>query len=80
MGVSAELIGILAVGVVLAGQMLAMFGWLSMRVTAIETRLGRLEERVGRIEERVARIEGLIEGAGLFRPLDATEPSVAAGG
>ena len=76
---SAELIGILAVGVALSGQMLAMFGWLSMRINAIETRLGRLEERVGRIEERVARIEGLIEGAALFRPSDAPGPPVAAG-
>ena len=65
---SAELIGILAVGVALAGQMLAMFGWLTMRINAVETRLGRLEERV-------AGIEGLIEGAGLFRPLDAPEAS-----
>ena len=70
---SAELIGILSVGAALAGQMLAMFGWLTMRINAIETRLGR-------IEERVARIEGLIEGAALFRPSDAPGRPVAAGG
>ena len=78
-GVSAELSGLLSVGAALAGQMLAMFGWLSMRLNAIETRLGQLEERVGRIEEWVARIEGLIEGAGLFRPLDTPGRLVAAG-
>lgn len=41
-GVSAELIAILSVGVALAGQMLAMFGWLNTRINAVETRLGRV--------------------------------------
>ena len=67
MDISAELIGILSVGVALGGLMLKMQG---------ETRrdIRQLGERVARIEgliERVARIEGLIEGAALFRPADA---------
>ena len=54
---SAELIAILAVGVVLGGVLLT-----SLR--GISDRLGRVEERLGRVEQRVARLEGLIEGAG----------------
>ena len=50
---SAELIGILSVGVALAGLVLR----LSAQIDAVEDRLAS-------VEERLARIEGLLEGLG----------------
>ena len=70
---SAELIGILAVGaallVGLGGLILTIGGWLCGDIRALRTELQALGARV-------ARLEGLIEGSGLFRP---AEPSGAAG-
>lgn len=70
-GVSAELIGIIAVGaallVGLGGLILTIGGWLRADIRA-------LGDRVGGLEQRVARIEGLLEG--VLRP---AEPSEAIG-
>ena len=60
---SAELIGILSVGVALGGLLLALW-------SRTDKRLDTLENELRRQGERVARIEGLIKGAGLFRQVD----------
>ena len=60
---SAELIGILSVGVALGGLLLALW-------SRTDKRLDTLENELRRQGERVARIKGLIEGAGLFRQAD----------
>lgn len=51
---SAELIGILSVGVALAG--------LVLRLSA---RIDGIEDRLASVEQRLARVEGLLEGLGL---------------
>ena len=65
--ISAELIGILAVGVALAGLMFTQYGSLNARIdtldTRMATRMSALENRMSAIEQRQARLEGLIEGA-----------------
>ena len=65
---SAELIGILSVGVALAGLILTAALWMGGWMRA-------LDARVGTVGQRMARLEGLIEGAGLFRRIDAPEPA-----
>ena len=76
---SAELIGILAVGVSLAGLVLTVGGMAIAAIRALTTRLEGLEARMGALEQRQARLEGLIEGSGLFRSLavvaEAPNPS-----
>lgn len=76
---SAELIGILAVGatllVGLGGLVLVLQARTDKRLDVLESELRRLSERVGRVEQRMARLEGLIEGSGLFRPAEAFEPA-----
>ena len=62
---SAELIAILAVGVALGGLLTSLRG--------ISDRLGKVEERFGGVEQRVVRLEGLLEGSGLFCPVEAPE-------
>ena len=73
--ISAELIGILAVGATLAGLMLNGLSGVDERLDALsghmDARMDALEVRLGSLEQRVARIEGLIEGAGLFRAPEA---------
>ena len=70
---SAELIGILVVGVGLAGlvytgqaslkaQMDAMESRMDERMDAMESRMDAMESRMTSLEQRVARIEGLLEG------------------
>ena len=86
--VSAELIGILGVGVALlvglGGLILTIAGWLRGDIRAVRTelrtetqalgaRMAGLEQRVAGLEQRVARIEGLLEG--VFRPAEAPEPA-----
>ncbi|MDE0124647.1 MAG: hypothetical protein OXN97_08735 [Bryobacterales bacterium] len=67
---SAELIGILGVGVALlvalGGLLLTIGGWLRGDIRA-------LAERVSALERGQARIEGMLEGAGLFRPAESSE-------
>ena len=65
---SAELIGIIAVGAALVGVQVTVSLW-------IVSWLRTLDGRVSHVEQRMARLEGLIEGAGLFRPAEALEPS-----
>ena len=77
---SAELIGILAVGatllVGLGGLIVTAAMWLG---GWLRSDLRSLAERVAALERGQARLEGLIEGSGLFRPAGAPEPSGAAG-
>ena len=84
---SAELIGILSVGVALGGLVLAMQLRTDRRLDRFDKRLDRFEERMERfaeelagvrgelraLGERVARLEGLIEGSGLFRRAEMSE-------
>ncbi len=79
---SAELIGILSVGVALSGLVLALqvrtdkrLDTFEKRMDALGAELRELTGRVGRVEQRIARLEGLIEGAGLFRSAEALEPA-----
>ena len=66
--VSAELIGIIAVGAALVGVQVTVSHW-------IVSWLQALDGRVSHVEQRMARLEGLMEGAGLFRPAEALEPA-----
>ena len=70
---SAELIGILSVGAVLGGLVLALQSRTDKRLDAFGAELRTLGERVGGLEQRVARLEGLIEG--LSRPSEVPEPA-----
>ncbi len=63
---SAELIGVLAVGVALAGLILTGQANTDARLVALDGRLTAVEARMGALEQRQARLEGLIEGAALF--------------
>ena len=65
--ISAELIGILAVGVALGGLMLN-------GLSVVDKRLDGLEGELRRLGVRVAHIEGMIEGAALFRPTATPAP------
>ena len=65
---SAELIGIIAVGAALVGVQVTVSLW-------IVSWLRALDRRISHVEQRMARLEGLIEGAGLFRPAEALEPA-----
>ena len=84
---SAELIGILSVGVALGGLLIALQARTDKRLDGFEKRLDGFEKRLDgfgqelaglRVElralgERVARLEGLIEGSGLFRRAELSE-------
>lgn len=70
---SAELIGILSVGVALGGLVLALQSRTNKRLDAFGAELRAVGERVGGLEERLASLEGLIQG--LFRPSEAPEPA-----
>lgn len=69
---TAELIGILTVGVALAALILTSTGRLRSELGA---RIGALETRLRALEQRMARLEGLLEGAGLFRSAEALDPA-----
>lgn len=82
---SPELIGILAVGIALAGLVLtvggmavatlkAMRGELRGELRELGARVGTLAIRLGALEQRMARLEGLLEGAGLYRLAAVPEP------
>lgn len=77
--VSAELIGILAVGISLAGLVLKVGGMAIAAIRARSARLEGLETRMGALEQRQARLEGLIEGSGLFRSLTVPVEAPVAG-
>lgn len=76
MDVTAELIGILTVGVAIAALILTSTGRLRSELGA---RIGALEVRFGALEQRMARLEGLLEGAGLYRPAAVAEQRPATG-
>ena len=63
---SAELIGVLAVGLALAGVIVTGQANTDARLVALDGRLTELEVRMEALERRQARLEGLIEGAALF--------------
>ena len=67
---SAELIGILGVGVALGGLLLALQGRTDKELGAVRRELHRLGERVALLGERVARLEALAE----IRPADTPAP------
>ena len=77
---SAELIGTLSVGAALGGLVLALQARTDKRLDALGAELRgdirALRSELRALGERVARLEGLIEGSGLFRPV---EPAAAAG-
>lgn len=83
---SPELIGILAVGVALAGLVLTVGGMAVATLRALRdevrnelrelgNRVGTLDTRLGALVQRMARLEGLLEGAGLYRPAAVLEPT-----
>ena len=76
MDVTAELIGILTVGVAIAALILTSTGRLRSELGA---RIGALEVRFGALEQCMARLEGLLEGAGLYRPAAVAEQRPATG-
>ena len=66
---SAELIGILGVGVALAGLLLSGQRGLGSRMDRLDARMDKLEVRITALEhgqaelrERMARLEGLLDG------------------
>ena len=73
--VSAELIGILSVGVALAGLIVAGQRSMERRLGGLERCLGGLERRVTALEvsmeQRLSRLEGLLGGLGLSGRSDA---------
>ncbi len=79
---SPELIGIVAVGVSLAGLVLTVGGMAIAAIRTLSARIEGLEARMGALEQRQARLEGLIEGSGLFRSLavPAEAPVVGSAG
>ncbi len=58
---SAELIGILAVGAALAGVMVSLFAWIRADVAQLRREVAALRERMGALEQRMARLEGMLE-------------------
>ena len=77
---SAEFIGILSVGAVLGGLVLALAGLMltlqsrtDRRLDGFERRLDALVAEFRALGKRVARLEGLIEGSGLFQTPEAPE-------
>ena len=65
---SAELVGIIAVGAALVGLQVTVALWIVSWLRAVDA-------RVSHVEQSMARLEGLIEGAGLFRPAKVLEPA-----
>ena len=78
---SAELIGILSVGVALGGLVLALQLRTDKRLDSFEARMGAFEKRFveelaglrGELRALGERLEGLIEGSGLFRRAELSE-------
>ena len=74
---SAELIGILAVGatllVGLGGLILILSSWVRGDIRGLALSVAALERGQAALERGQARLEGLIEGSGLFRTAEASE-------
>ena len=64
--ISNELVGILAVGVALAGLTLALNGGLEAQIERLDGRIDRIEVQMHSTNERLARLEGRIEGLVYF--------------
>ena len=62
--ISNELVGILAVGLALAGLTLVLNGGLEAQIERLDGRVDRIEVRMHSTNERLARLEGRIEGLG----------------
>lgn len=62
---SAELIGIISVGVTLSGLLLMLGSWLRSDIRD-------LASKVGDLDRRVSRLEGLIEGSAMLAQREAT--------
>ena len=62
---SAELIGILTVGIALAGLVYSGQARAEGQLAAMDARMAALEARMGSLEQRQARLEGLLEGMGI---------------
>ena len=59
---SVELIGIISVGVALAGVSVALAGLILASKRDINVRLTALEQGQADLRERMARLEGILEG------------------
>ena len=59
---SPELIGILGVGIALAGVILSGQRGLNARIDKLEARLAAVEHGQAELRERMAKLEGLLEG------------------
>ena len=59
---SVELIGIVTVGVALAGVILTSSRWLRQDMRRLDERISGLESQIGELRERMAHLEGLLEG------------------
>ena len=59
---SPELIGILGVGVALAGLILSGHRGLHVRLDKLEARVAALEHGQAELRERMARLEGMLDG------------------
>ena len=63
-----ELIGIITVGVALAGLLIGLVAWLRTDIRELGQRVGNLETGLADVRERLARLEGLIEDLFQLRP------------
>ena len=59
---SVELIGIVTVGVALAGVILTSSRGLRQDMRRLDKRISGLESQIGELRERMAHLEGLLEG------------------
>ena len=59
---SVELIGIVTVGVALAGVILTSSRGLRQDMRRLDERISGLESQFGELRERMAHLEGLLEG------------------
>ena len=59
---SVELIGIVTVGVALAGLILTGSRGLRQDMRRLDERISGLESQIGELRERMAHLEGLLEG------------------
>ena len=78
-GMSPELIGIVAVGVALAGLVLVSNRALRAGIRDVRAEIKDVRTEVKDLRERMARIEGVFEGFLRRPPRQELEPAVASG-